>query len=185
MNEFLKNFACHPAPPPCPIFNWLAYHHVDQDHHPRHETNLPPRSSPHPTKCRAQTLFHVLLFLVILTTDAADAESPLKESELQVLRSQFFKEQEAGHITVQTKFNYAWGLIKAEKHDNQVEGVKLLTGTCFVNSNEKYIKRHQDGDGSVFIIWLWDSTSWVTTMRRGGIMIYYLIRSHGICRRCR
>ena len=61
-------------------------------------------------------------------SDAADAESPLKESELQVLRSQYLKEQEAQHITVQTKFNYAWGLIKSEQHQNQLEGVKLLTG---------------------------------------------------------
>lgn len=60
--------------------------------------------------------------------DAADAESPLKESELQVLRSQYLKEQEAQHITVQTKFNYAWGLIKSEEHANQLEGVKILTG---------------------------------------------------------
>jgi hypothetical protein len=60
--------------------------------------------------------------------DAADAESPLKESELQVLRSQYLKEQEAQHITVQTKFNYAWGCIKSEEHSNQLEGVKLLTG---------------------------------------------------------
>lgn len=60
--------------------------------------------------------------------DAADAESPLKESELQVLRSQYIKELEAQHVTVQTKFNYAWGLIKSEQHDNQLEGVKLLTG---------------------------------------------------------
>ena len=61
--------------------------------------------------------------------DAADAESPLKDSELQVLRSQYLKEQEAQHITVQTKFNYAWGLIKSDRHDDQLEGVKLLTGT--------------------------------------------------------
>jgi hypothetical protein len=64
-------------------------------------------------------------------TDAADAESPLKESELQVLRSQYLKEQEAQHITVQTKFNYAWGLIKSEQHENQLEGVKLLTGMSY------------------------------------------------------
>jgi len=61
--------------------------------------------------------------------DAADADSPLKESELQVLRSQYLKEQEAQHVTVQTKFNYAWGLIKSERHPDQLEGVKLLTGT--------------------------------------------------------
>jgi len=38
------------------------------------------------------------------------------------------KEQEAQHITVQTKFNFAWGLIKSEQHKNQLEAVKLLTG---------------------------------------------------------
>jgi len=64
-----------------------------------------------------------------LCVDAADAESPLKDSELQVLRSQYLKEQEAQHITVQTKFNYAWGLIKSDRHNDQIEGVKLLTGT--------------------------------------------------------
>jgi hypothetical protein len=61
--------------------------------------------------------------------DAADAETPLKDSELQVLRSQYLKEQEAEHITIQTKFNYAWGLVKSDTHDNQLEGVRLLTGT--------------------------------------------------------
>jgi len=58
---------------------------------------------------------------------AADAESPLKESELQVLRSQYLKEQEAQHVTVQTKFNYSWGLIKSNRHPDQLEGVTLLT----------------------------------------------------------
>ena len=61
--------------------------------------------------------------------DAADAETPLKDSELYVLRLQYLKEQEAEHITIQTKFNYAWGLVKSDTHDNQLEGVRLLTGT--------------------------------------------------------
>lgn len=73
-------------------------------------------------------LFPPYFYSNAFVADAADAESPLKESELQVLRSQYLKEQEAQHITVQTKFNYAWGLIKSEKHENQLEGVKLLTG---------------------------------------------------------
>merc|ERR1711939_483497 len=38
---------------------------------------------------------------------AADAESPLKPAELQVLRSQYEKEGE--HVGVQTKFNFACG----------------------------------------------------------------------------
>jgi hypothetical protein len=95
--------------------------------------------------------------------DAADAESPLKESELQVLRSQYLKEQEAQHITVQTKFNYAWGLIKSDVHPNQLEGVKLLTGTkplvrrhvCFVvgetNGSKRSTRRLPDDEGNVFI----------------------------------
>lgn len=37
---------------------------------------------------------------------AADAESPLKPAELQVLRSQYEKEGE--YVSLQTKFNYAW-----------------------------------------------------------------------------
>lgn len=83
-------------------------------------------------KCHHPTLFPVSapppLSILTLCPDAADAESPLKDSELQVLRSQYLKEQEAEHITVQTKFNYAWGLIKSDRHDDQLEGVKLLTG---------------------------------------------------------
>ena len=37
---------------------------------------------------------------------AADAESPLKPAELQVLRAQY--EKEGDYVGVQTKFNYAW-----------------------------------------------------------------------------
>ncbi|RFU35648.1 hypothetical protein B7463_g704, partial [Scytalidium lignicola] len=56
---------------------------------------------------------------------AADAESPLKPEELQVLRSQYEKEGE--HVGVQTKFNYAWGLIKSNTRHDQQEGVRLLS----------------------------------------------------------
>ncbi|KIN08462.1 hypothetical protein OIDMADRAFT_152813 [Oidiodendron maius Zn] len=56
---------------------------------------------------------------------AADAESPLKPAELQVLRAQFEKEGE--HVGVQTKFNYAWGLIKSNERQDQQEGVRLLS----------------------------------------------------------
>ncbi|KAI5785007.1 putative mitochondrial fission protein Tbfis1p [Peziza echinospora] len=48
---------------------------------------------------------------------AADAESPLKEAELAVLRKQF--EGEGEFVGVQTKFNYAWGLIKSDKRAEQ------------------------------------------------------------------
>jgi len=56
---------------------------------------------------------------------AADAESPLKPQELQVLRSQYEKEGE--HVGVQTKFNFAWGLIKSNTRNDQQEGVRLLS----------------------------------------------------------
>ncbi|KXT15886.1 hypothetical protein AC579_5524 [Pseudocercospora musae] len=57
--------------------------------------------------------------------DAADAESPLKPAELAVLRSQYEKEGE--YVSLQTKFNYAWGLIKSTQRSEQQEGVRLLS----------------------------------------------------------
>ncbi|TFL02093.1 mitochondrial fission 1 protein [Pterulicium gracile] len=57
---------------------------------------------------------------------AADAEDSLQYDELEVLRIQYQKELAQGHITVQTKFNYAWGLVKSPQRDLQVEGVRLL-----------------------------------------------------------
>ncbi|KEF58189.1 mitochondria fission 1 protein [Exophiala aquamarina CBS 119918] len=56
---------------------------------------------------------------------AADAESPLKPAELQVLRAQYEKEGE--YVGVQTKFNYAWGLIKSNQRPEQQLGVQLLS----------------------------------------------------------
>ncbi|KAK3670843.1 Mitochondrial fission 1 protein [Recurvomyces mirabilis] len=57
--------------------------------------------------------------------DAADAESPLKPAELEVLRSQY--EKEGSYVSLQTKFNYAWGLIKSNNRAEQQEGVRLLS----------------------------------------------------------
>jgi len=56
---------------------------------------------------------------------AADAESPLKPDELGVLRSQYEKEGE--YVGIQTKFNYAWGLIKSADREDQQYGVQLLS----------------------------------------------------------
>ncbi|CAG7945598.1 unnamed protein product [Penicillium nalgiovense] len=56
---------------------------------------------------------------------AADAESPLKPAELQVLRAQY--EKEGDYVGIQTKFNYAWGLIKSNIRSEQQEGVRLLS----------------------------------------------------------
>ncbi|TCD61775.1 mitochondrial membrane protein [Steccherinum ochraceum] len=57
---------------------------------------------------------------------AADAEESLSYDELQVLRRQYEKEVAQSHVTVQTTFNFAWGLVKSPVKDDQVEGVKLL-----------------------------------------------------------
>lgn len=61
----------------------------------------------------------------ISSTDAADAESPLKPEELAVLRTQY--EQEGSYVGIQTKFNYAWGLIKSTSRNDQQTGVHLLS----------------------------------------------------------
>jgi fission 1 protein len=37
---------------------------------------------------------------------AIDAETPLEPEELEVLRTQYYKEIEQGHVTTQSKFNY-------------------------------------------------------------------------------
>ncbi|KAG6845503.1 mitochondrial membrane protein [Tephrocybe sp. NHM501043] len=57
---------------------------------------------------------------------AADAEVSLSYDELEVLRLQHEKELAQAHVTVQTKFNYAWGLVKSPMREHQVEGVRLL-----------------------------------------------------------
>ncbi|KAF4610599.1 hypothetical protein D9613_006832 [Agrocybe pediades] len=57
---------------------------------------------------------------------AADAEMSLTYDELEVLRLQYQKELAQDHVTTQTKFNFAWGLVKSPVHEHQVEGVKLL-----------------------------------------------------------
>ncbi|KAF9245230.1 hypothetical protein BU15DRAFT_41025 [Melanogaster broomeanus] len=57
---------------------------------------------------------------------AADAEVSLSYDELEVLRLQYQRELAQSHVTVQTKFNYAWGLVKSPVREHQVEGVRLL-----------------------------------------------------------
>ncbi|CAE6417556.1 unnamed protein product [Rhizoctonia solani] len=64
---------------------------------------------------------------------AADAEVSLAPEELAVsrayiavLRGQYEKELGQGYVSVQTKFNYSWGLVKSQRRDHQVEGVQLL-----------------------------------------------------------
>lgn len=75
---------------------------------------------------------------------AVDAETSLTYDELQVLETQYIKEQAQGHITTQTKFNYAWGLVKSPQREHQQRSVKILQGLLMQYSEgEKpaYIKR--------------------------------------------
>ncbi|KAJ2801050.1 mitochondrial membrane protein [Coemansia helicoidea] len=55
---------------------------------------------------------------------AADAEQSLTADELLVLQRQY--ERELPRARVQTKFNYAWGLIKSAARNEQRAGVRLM-----------------------------------------------------------
>ncbi|GAA6009021.1 Fis1p [Rhodotorula paludigena] len=57
---------------------------------------------------------------------AVDAQSPLTASELAVLRQQYLDETAKGWVSVQTKFNYAWGSVKSDSRTEVGEGVALL-----------------------------------------------------------
>lgn len=76
----------------------------------------------YPTKSSNNTTEQALTYISI---DAADAELPLSADELRVLRAQYEKEGE--YVGIQTKFNYAWGLIKSSQRNEQQEGVRLLS----------------------------------------------------------
>ena len=56
-----------------------------------------------------------------------DAQTSLSPAELQVLHDQYETEASSGHITTQTKFNYAWALIKSTHRQQMLQGVALLT----------------------------------------------------------
>ena len=55
-----------------------------------------------------------------------DAETSLSPVELQVLHDQYDAEAASGHITTQTKFNYAWALIKSTQRNQMLQGVALV-----------------------------------------------------------
>ncbi|KAF8938125.1 mitochondrial membrane protein [Dissophora ornata] len=55
----------------------------------------------------------------------SDADSCLSDSQLEILKKQYIREGE--YVTEQTRFNYAWGLIKSKNRREQTQGVLLLT----------------------------------------------------------
>ncbi|KAK9250165.1 hypothetical protein V1507DRAFT_438350 [Lipomyces tetrasporus] len=63
--------------------------------------------------------------VAILDGSIAYYSRSLKREELDVLRNQYVKEEP--FVSIQTKFNYAWGLIKSPRRDEQQLGVRLLT----------------------------------------------------------
>jgi hypothetical protein len=67
-----------------------------------------------------------VLHLWLLMNQFSDYSRSLKREELDVLRNQYVKEEP--FVSIQTKFNYAWGLIKSPRRDEQQLGVRLLTG---------------------------------------------------------
>lgn len=76
---------------------------------------------------------------------AADAETSLSPSELQVLKQQYQTELASGHITTQTKFNYAWGLVKSKQRTDMSSGVGLLTGKMHAtHGSQRHGSRHTD-----------------------------------------
>ncbi|KAJ1835035.1 mitochondrial membrane protein [Coemansia sp. RSA 2706] len=66
---------------------------------------------------------------------AADAEQSLAPDELLVLRRQY--ERELPQARVQTKFNYAWGLIKSTSKREQQKGVGLMHEIYNENAERK------------------------------------------------
>lgn len=99
---------------------------------------------------------------------------------MQVLRKQYEKELQSPYVSVQTKFNLAWGLVKSPRREDHLEGVKLLQGVhryfdppVYLGSalthgaSQKYIVRNQRGDESVFITWRLATIRWgIMTMPR-------------------
>ncbi|KAG5440179.1 hypothetical protein PCANB_001748 [Pneumocystis canis] len=57
--------------------------------------------------------------------NATETESALKPHDLEVLKRQY--QREWPFVSTQTKFNYAWGLVKSQTRSEQQDGVKLLS----------------------------------------------------------
>lgn len=106
-----------------------------------------------------------------------------------MLRLQYQKELVASHVTIQTKFNYAWGLVKSPMREHQVEGVRLLQGMYYCSryedvnlsgSQQKYIVLNLPGDESVCTTWHWDITRWAITKRQRSSTVRHASRELGL-----
>lgn len=70
------------------------------------------------------SLLHSSIPSAYSNSDLVDIESPLSDEELYVLSQQY--NNEGDFVSVQTRFNYAWGLIKSRKVEDQQLGVQIL-----------------------------------------------------------
>lgn len=61
---------------------------------------------------------------MLIYSGAEETESILKRHDLEVLKRQY--DREWPFVSTQTKFNYAWGLVKSKIQSEQQDGVKLL-----------------------------------------------------------
>ena len=92
-----------------------------------------------------------------------------------MLRLQYQREVSQSHVTIQTMFNYAWGLIKSPKREDQVEGVRLLQGAPAFSYlptahpvkpfSQIFIATSRSVGENAFTTLLWDTTKWETTKR--------------------
>ena len=116
--------------------------------------------------------------------------SPLKPEEFQVLRAQYEKEGE--YVGIQTKFNYAWvsfpfmatHALRPPSNFNRAWSNRTFdpsskkVSVCFRRSSAML----PSGVGNVFIISLWETTSWGTMVRRGDTTKGCLSTSQRICK---
>jgi fission 1 protein len=59
-----------------------------------------------------------------------------------VLKKQYIREGE--YVTDQTRFNYAWGLIKSKNRRDQTQGVLLLSGTRHLSTLQRLVTPRPD-----------------------------------------
>ncbi|KAJ1545730.1 mitochondrial membrane protein [Nowakowskiella sp. JEL0078] len=66
---------------------------------------------------------------------AVEAEMSLSQQELEILKEQYIKEE--SNVKPQTKFNYAWALVRSRVKSQQEQGVELLQEIYRENPNRR------------------------------------------------